>query len=206
MPRAAVLARALLAALVLALSPATGRVAPEGFVAGLDVTRIPGVERAVGRAWDARDPAGAIGHLEVAVLAFTDDDAARAALPRVLPALPEILRRDASPAEPPRLGDQARAWAGPGPGRMPVAIVVVRDGPIVHAFTATTASGDPLGALVDIARRTLGRDAAATPAAPPAPGQRPLTTGGLWDLLPGYADLPGAFTLYDETAWPAEPA
>ncbi|HYH11608.1 MAG TPA: hypothetical protein VD789_04555, partial [Thermomicrobiales bacterium] len=127
--------------------------------------------------------------------------------PLVFPALTSVLRQDAQRAAPPALGDEALAWNASGPANLDVAILIVRDDAHVHLFTAVAETGEPLDALAGIASRTVGRVPQATPAATPASDDaRPLTPGGLWDLLPRYDDLPGKFGLYTEESWPvAEP-
>jgi len=199
----------LLALLTPAVSaaPAGGHagVIPTGVVSGVDVGRIPGVHEAVGRSFDAYETqrSSGIGHLEFAVFAFPDAETARTAMPHVYPALTSVLRQDARSIDPPPLGDEALAWTAVGPQGLRVGVLLVRDGIHLHLLTAVAATGDPLDALEGIAARTVGRVPRATPAATPASSDdRPLTSGGLWDLLPRYDDLPGEFGLYVEESWP----
>lgn len=184
-----------------------------GLVSLVDINRIPGVEQAVGRSFDSRDSSqtGGVGHLEFGVLAFTDAEATQAALPEVFPAISSVVRQDAQSSTAARLGDETLAWTATGPSKLSVAILIIMDDTYIHVLIAVAESGDPLDTLTSIAERTIGQVlkatpadvATATPVASPADSQaRPLTSGGLWDLLPGYQDLPGEFGLYTEESWP----
>lgn len=185
-----------------------------GVVSLVEVDRIPGVERAVGRSFDSYEPenTAGIGHLEFAVLAFPDADSAQAALPDVLPAISEVIRQDAERVRAPDLGNGAAAWTAMGPAELTVGILLVQEGAYIHVFHGVAAFGNPLDALGAIAMQTVGGNALGSPVPAPAaspaamaiasPAARPLTSGGLWDLLPDYNDLPGQFGLYTEESWP----
>lgn len=188
---------------------ALASVQPADTVSGFDMTQIPDVVEAVGRSFDNADRSSDIGHLEFAVFAFRDPEAASSALPDVLRALSPVLRQDAQRIASPPLGDESAAWTAVT-GDFSVAIVLVRDGQYIDAMYGVAKDSAPLDALVSTAKEIIGRSPLATPGAtPPDPDsataiadqQRPLTSGGLWDLLPVYEDLPGDFVLYTEESW-----
>lgn len=183
---------------------------PADSVSGFDMTRIPDVVEAVGRSFDTAKRSGKVGHLEFAVFAFPDPEAASAALPNVFSALSPVLRQNAQRIASPPLGDQSAAWSTEEPGKFRGAILLVRNGQYIHAMTGVAEDFAPIDALVSTADIIIDRNPPASPGATPsAPDaatvvgrqQRPLTSGELWDLLPVYEDLPGDFVLYIEESW-----
>lgn len=182
---------------------------PADTVSGLDMTRIPGVVEAVGRSFDNANRSSAVLHLEFAVLAFPDSDAASDALPDVFSAQSRVFLRDARRTASPPLGDTSAAWEAVF-GEFASAVLLVQDGPYIHVMSVAAEGSAPLDVLVSIAETIVGRNPATSPVATPIdsgpaivePGQqRPLKSGGLWDMLPVYEDLPGHFVLYIEEAW-----
>lgn len=172
----------------------------------IGLTGIEGAEEAASRAFVAAEDAGGTLFMSFAVVRFDDEAAAQGAVRAIRARVIEQFSRQSDvsglkAANPGSWGDETIALAGDirptdpdDPDVLSVALLVVRDGLLVHGMLGVAVAADPVPDVAAVADQIVGRQ----PGGDVEVDAEGLRTGGLWDTLPRPADLPTGFELDEE--------